>query len=79
MELELFLSDVLGARVEVAIKKPSLFLVAVGLQNFQEVFFQTRTRALRGASFVSAISVLVPCFTAQRHSVQGIVITRQKG
>lgn len=53
--------------------------VAIGLRYFQGRFRQTQIQALMAASLISLIPPILLFFFAQRHMIQGIVITGIKG
>jgi len=61
------------------VREARRFPVAVGLRMFQTQFYQTRVQALMCASLVSIIPPIILFFMAQRHFVQGIVLTGVKG
>jgi len=61
------------------VKSLARFPVAVGLRVYQENFFQVKIQLMMAAAVVSIIPTIILFFVAQRHLVQGIVITGVKG
>jgi ABC-type glycerol-3-phosphate transport system permease component len=61
------------------IKRAARFPVSVGLRLYQGQYKDVQIQALMAASLISILPTLIIFFLAQRHFIQGIVITGIKG